>query len=96
MVFSTSAVAFLHLNEHQSHEQSHTEEHPYSDVQYDEAHDTELELDHGHHFDLHVIGDVVDFYDTISFTKSDFLYGDEYCSRLVSRTDTPLIPPPNA
>jgi hypothetical protein len=89
MVFSTCAVAFLHLNEHLLAE-SHAEHHD-SDFQFEQ----EQHADHGHHFHLHVIGDLVE-YDPISFSKNAYTFGDESYSRLISRTYMPPTPPPNA
>ena len=92
MVFSTSASAFLHFGEHQ-HEQSH------SLNQYDtEAHhhgNYDDEDDHSHHFNLHVLGDLVE-YDLFSFMSLPSLSNCDCLSQLISRTYTPPIPPPNA
>jgi hypothetical protein len=85
MVFSTSASAFLHLGEHQ-HEPNHSEH------QHD-SHDVDAE--HAHHFNLHVIGDLVEF-ESLSLTRSVSLASCDYVSQIISRTYSPPIPPPNA
>jgi hypothetical protein len=85
MVFSTSASAFLHLGEHQ-HESNHSEH------QHD-SHDVDAE--HAHHFNLHVIGDLVEF-ESLSLSRPVGLASCDYLSQLISRTYSPPIPPPNA
>lgn len=93
MVYSTSAAAFLHMSEHQ-HLESHAAEHQH-DAQHAHQHDDGSEADHAHHFNLHVVGDLVE-HDTLSFSQvTDSLSGDAF-TRLVSRSYTPPIPPPNA
>lgn len=95
MVFSTSASAFLHLNEHKlelSHiDLSYSEQHAAFDKH--EEHDASAE--HAHHFNLHVTADLVE-HDSIVFFKSANLISVESAIRLVSRSYTPPIPPPNA
>lgn len=91
MAFSASAAAFLHLSEHQ-HLESHCEHFHIDD---DHQHDGNIEADHAHHFNLHVVGDLVE-YDSLSFTKYLSSTGGELYSRLVTRTYSPPIPPPNA
>lgn len=94
MVFSTSAAAFLHLNVH-LHTQSDSVHHHVTD---EHAHESEANIigaDHAHHFNLHVTGDLVE-YDSIVFSKNASIFSCEFDSRLVSRTYTPPIPPPNA
>ncbi|MCX4186302.1 hypothetical protein [Methylophaga sp. OBS4] len=93
MVFSTSAAVFLHLNEHQ-HVQPHAEHH-HAGAEHHHDHNADIEADHGHHFNLHVIGDLVE-YDPISFSKNAYTFGDDSYSRLISRTYLPPLPPPNA
>lgn len=93
LVFSASAAAFFHLNEHLL-AGSHAEHHG-SHFQTEHQQPADLDADHAHHFQLHVIGDLVE-HDTISFCKNTYSYGDELYSRLISRTYTPPIPPPNA
>ena len=92
MVFSTSASAFLHLGEHQ-HEQSHAVHQHDADEHQHESHDANAE--HAHHFNLHVIGDVVE-HKALSVTRSVSLASCDYSSQLISRTYSPPIPPPNA
>lgn len=91
MVFSTSAAAFLHLGEHQ-HEQNHSSHQHDADEYHHGSYD---EDDHPHHFNLHVLGDLVE-YDSVSFSSSTNPINCDYLSQLVSRTYTPPIPPPNA
>jgi len=93
MVYSTSAAAFLHMNEHQ-HLQSHAEEH-HIDAHHAHQHDDDAEADHAHHFNLHVIGDLVE-HDALSFSQITGSLSGDYFTRLVSRSYTPPIPPPNA
>lgn len=92
MIFATGAAAFLHLNEH-----LHTD--LANQHQYDTAHQHHEgaghEADHAHHFNLHVVGDLVE-HEILSFTTSANLVSSEVISPLVSRTYTPPIPPPNA
>jgi len=83
MVFSASASAFLHIGEHQ-HD---TLEHQH------ESHDVEAE--HAHHFNLQVVGDLVEL-ESFSLTRPVSLASEDYPSQLISRTYSPPIPPPNA
>jgi hypothetical protein len=92
MVFATGASAFLHLNEHQY---SGSDHHHSADSEHQHANGTTHEADHAHHFNLHVVGDLVE-HDSISFIKSANLTSSEVITPLVSRTYTPPISPPNA
>ncbi len=92
MVFATTATAFLHFNEHfladaGSHHHVVDNDH--------HSHGSEHETDHAHHFNLHVVGDLVEHSD-IGFIKSANLIAGDVITPLVSRTYTPPIPPPNA
>jgi len=93
MVYSTSAAAFLHMNEHQ-HLHSHAEEHQF-DAEHSHQHNGDIEADHAHHFNLHMVGDLVE-YDALSFSQITDSLSGELFTRLVSRSYTPLTPPPNA
>lgn len=93
MVYSTSAAAFLHMSEHQ-HLESHTAEHQ-PDAEHGHQHDSDSNAEHAHHFNLHLVGDLIE-HDALSFSQvTDSLSGD-LSTRLVSRSYTPPIPPPNA
>ncbi len=93
MVYSTSAAAFLHMNEHR-HIESHAAEHQH-DAEHSHQHNGENDADHAHHFNLHVIGDLVE-HDALSFSQPNGSLSDDFFSRLVSRSYSPPIPPPNA
>jgi hypothetical protein len=93
MVFSTTASAFLHVNEHH-HEQSLGEHYHSADShQHDTGNSTSA--DHAHHFNLHVVGDIVD-HKPITLAHAFSVTSCEYSSQLISRTDSPPLPPPNA
>lgn len=95
MVFSTGATAFLHLNEHQL-ELSHVDL-SYSDhhTDSDEHHDHDVSAEHAHHFNLHVTADLVE-HSALFFTKTTQAADCDFAARLISRSYTPPIPPPNA
>ena len=90
MVFSTSTSAFLHFGEHQP---DHNAPQSYAEGHHHYGH--EGESDHAHHFNLHVIGDLVE-HETLSLNRPARFTSCEYSSQLISRTYTPPIPPPNA
>ncbi|WP_273151226.1 hypothetical protein [Methylophaga thiooxydans] len=92
MVFSTSASAFLHLGEHQ-HDQSHSTNQPDAHQHHLDSHDDED--DHAHHFNLHVVGDLVEF-ESPSLIRTLTLASCDYSSQLISRSYSPPLPPPNA
>jgi ABC-type Zn2+ transport system substrate-binding protein/surface adhesin len=94
MVFSTSASAYLHLDEHQE-EQAHNSHYHEHDSEGHHHDNESAGADHAHHFNLHVIGDLVD-HKSISLTRSMSLASCDYASQLISRTYSPLLPPPNA
>jgi len=92
MVFSTTASAFLHVNEHH-HDQTLGEHYHSADShQHDSGN---ASADHAHHFNLHVIGDIVD-HQPITLAHAFSVTSCEYSSQLISRTDSPPLPPPNA
>jgi len=92
VVFATTATAFMHLNEHQD-TQTHTEHYHTSSDHQD--HDFDHESEHTHHFNLHVIGDLIE-HDSMLFTKRVSLFSREFSTHLISRSYTPPIPPPTA
>jgi hypothetical protein len=92
MVFATGASAFLHLNEHLHADADHQH---LVDADHQHPDGSAHEADHAHHFNLHVVGDLVE-HDCLSFIKAANLISGEVNSPLVSRTYTPPIPPPNA
>ena len=93
MTFSTVVTAFLHLNEHQI-DQSHFElsSHDVSSGAHDE-HDVSAE--HAHHFNLHITADLVEHH-LMSFSQSGRIADSDFVSRVITRSYTPPIPPPNA
>ncbi len=96
MVFSTTAAAFLHLNEHmleQSHLDLSSHEHPHSNTNAHDDHD--ISAEHAHHFNLHVTADLVE-HNLMMFSSSGRIADSDFASRVISRSYTPPIPPPNA
>jgi hypothetical protein len=93
MVYSTTAAAFLHMNAHLDLETAIEEHH--HDSKHDQQHECANGADHAHHFNLHVTGDLVE-HEPLPLHQADAIQFDDFDSRLVSRSDTPLIPPPNA
>ena len=93
MVFATTATAFLHLNEHLIADTG--SQHHLVEKDHHHPNGSEHEADHAHHFNLHVVGDLVE-HDDIGFIKSANLNSDDMITPLVSRSYTPPIPPPNA
>lgn len=91
MVFSTTAAAFLHLEQH---EITHTQQ-ADSDEQSHHNYTLNHETEHSHHFNLHVIGDLVE-HCAMSFIRTSSLFTTEPSVELIFRTYTPPIPPPNA
>ena len=91
MVFSIGATAFLHLNEH--HLDITHSEHYHTDS--GEHHEHDLSAEHAHHFNLHVTADLVE-HSALLFTKTARVADWDFASRLISRSYTPPIPPPNA
>lgn len=92
MVFSATATAFLHLGEHQL-EKTHISHQLHADEHQHESHD--IEDEHAHHFNLHVVGDLVED-KSFSILRSVSLASCDYSSQLICRTYSPPIPPPNA
>ncbi len=92
MVFSTSASAFLHLNEHQL-ELTHADL-TYADHQTDsgvhEEHDASAE--HAHHFNLHITADLIE-HEAIRFIKSANHICGDVMSPLITRSYTPPSSP---
>lgn len=88
MVFSTGASAFLHLDEHK-HGCSVT----LADTEAHQTHSSEA--DHAHHFNLHMVGDLVE-HNFFPVTRSAHLAKGDYQQQLISRTYLPATPPPNA
>jgi hypothetical protein len=93
MVFSTSATAFLHLNEHQLG-QAHFELSSYEHAA-DVHEDHDVGGEHAHHFNLHITADLVE-HSVMVFSKSGRIADSDPASRVISRSYTPPIPPPNA
>lgn len=93
MAFSSAATAFLHLNEHQLG-QAHFEL-SSNDHAADAHEDHDLSAEHAHHFNLHVTADLVE-HSLMSFSKSGRVASSDFASRVISRSYTPPIPPPNA
>lgn len=95
MVFSTSATAFLHLNEHQL-DMSHADlTHSERSDDTDQHHDHDVSAEHAHHFNLHVTCDLV-AHDPIFFAQVAHPADTDFVSTLISRSYTPPTPPPNA
>ncbi|WP_343749673.1 hypothetical protein [Methylophaga marina] len=92
MVFSTSASAFLHIDEH-SNGFTHTVHQHDIDEHHHDDHDSETE--HTHHYNLHVIGDLVE-HKAVSLIKSVSIASGDDSSQLISRKYSPPIPPPDA
>jgi hypothetical protein len=89
MVFSTTAAAFLHLDQH---EIAHTHQTDF-DAPPHHNYTLDLETEHLHHFNLHVIGDLVE-HGAMSFVKTSSLFNSEPSIELIFRSYTPPIPPP--
>ena len=95
MVFSTSASAFLHLNEHKL-ELSHADlTYAGHESDSDSHQDHDVSAEHAHHFNLHVTADLVE-HESLRFIKSANHISGEVITPLISRSYTPPIPPPNA
>ncbi len=92
MVFSTTASAFLHVNEHLNDPTIIEHDHDNEPHQHDPSN---ASADHAHHFNLHVIGDLVD-HKPITLAHAFSVKSCETSSQLISRTYSPLLPPPNA
>ena len=96
MVFSTTTTAFLHLNEHkleQSHLDLSSHEQPHLNTDAHDDHD--ISTEHAHHFNLHVTADLVE-HNLMMFSSSGRIADSDFASRVISRSYTPPIPPPNA
>jgi hypothetical protein len=93
MVFSSTAAAFLHLNEH-IHDDTHAHHH-FTELHHQDDLEDQNDADHSHHSNLHIVGDVIE-HNPLLFCVSDYSLGEESYSRLFFRTYTPPIPPPNA
>lgn len=92
MVFSTSASAFLHIDEHSNGFTHNVHQHDIDEHHHDD-HDSETE--HAHHYNLHVIGDLVE-HKAVTLIKSVSMASCDDPSQLISRNSSPPIPPPNA
>lgn len=92
MVFATTASAFMHLNEHLHTDL--TSLHDNGDSGHHHGSETGHEAEHAHHFNLHVVGDLVE-HEHFSFIKSANLISQDVVTPLITRTYSPPIPPPN-
>ncbi|MDF1588539.1 MAG: hypothetical protein P1P93_05200 [Gammaproteobacteria bacterium] len=90
MAFSGTASAYLHLEQHES--DHHSEQHG---LDHGHGHFNDMETEHDHHFNLHVIGDLVE-HDSISIDSHRNIIFGESNTRLIFRSYIPPIPPPNA
>jgi len=92
MVFSTTASAFLHVNEHLNDPTFGEHYHNNKSQQHDLS---KASADHAHHFNLHVVGDIVE-HTPIALTHAFSVKSCETSSQLISRSYSPPLPPPNA